>query len=390
MAVGLLLLLAGSARAAIAQEEPPVTPEPEVTPVIPEPEPRPVPPEPAEKGVTLKYKWVPGQMLRYRVIGDGVMNMRMQGAPMMPGAPPNGAAIPMQFEILMDMLQRVKKIHPDGSATLVQRVRAMMVTTRVMGMEMRVKLDQGKFAALLNGKPMPLLQEQMGGRAQALTKSVEVRMTRRGQILSLGGAAQAALQRMFQGTNLGGVLGNGTIGAGMLTMPAGPVLPGRSWSSRQSVKIPIDSNGGGLSSAGPPQLLQVNYAVKNTCAEIEEGGGRVMIESEAEATLPRPKTILRPAPRGMGKPIPVRIRSFKQQIGGLVQFDSTAGVVRDGEYDIDMGMLMEMPTPVAAKAAGAGTAQIAMDASFRMKVLLVPERTVRQGRMTPGRSPERG
>jgi hypothetical protein len=340
---------------------------------------------PEETGVTLAYKWQPGQMLRYRVIGDGVLNMNVQGPPP-PGMPPgaaSGGTIPMQFEILMDLLQRVKKVHPDGSATLVQRVRAMMMTTRVMGMELRVKLDKGKFGALVNGRPMPAMEQKFGKRGVDLTKAVELRVSPRGKILDLGGAAKAAFERMLQGTNLGGVFGNGTIGAGMLTMPKGPVLMGQSWGERQSVRIPIQGNSGNLAAAGPPQLLQVNYAVKHTCTEINEDGRRVMIESAAEAILPGPKTIVQPDPRRPGKTQSVRIRSFKSEIGGLVNFDPTAGIVRDGDYAIDMGMTMEVPLPAARGASGGRKGQVAMDATFNMKVLLVPDHPTRRASSSP-------
>jgi hypothetical protein len=337
-----------------------------------------------ETGVTLAYKWQPGQMLRYRVIGDGVMHMTMPG-PTLPGMPASAGsigAIPMEFEILMDLLQRVKKVHPDGSATLVQRVRAMMMTTRALGMEIRVKLDQGKVGALLNGQPAPMIEQRFGARGADLSKAVEVRLSPRGKILDVGGAAKAALERMFQSTNLGGLFGNGTIGAGLLTMPKGAVLMGQSWAERQSVRIPIEANRGSLSSVGRPQLLPIEYAVKHTCSEIAEDGRRVIIESVAEATLPRPKTIQQPDPRQPGQTRSIRIHSFRQQIGGRVHFDPTAGIVRNSDYTVDMGMTMEVPTP-ATQASGGPKAQVAVDATFKLKVLLMPEYPARRASSKP-------
>jgi hypothetical protein len=328
--------------------------------------------------VKLAYKWKPGQLFKYRLTGGGTFTMNLGGLPVpagAPGAPPAGG-IPMDMKMTMEAWQRVKEVAPDGSATVTQQLQAMNMTNTVMGMNVVLKLEDGKMSMTMNGQPFPLQPGGQGADMAALmSKGVDIRLTPRGQMIELTGAAREAVARMFQGSNISAMFGGGTLGAGMLIMPESPVKPGESWTDKQLLRVPVQGGLGGPGGA-QAQLMQVDYSVENTCSRIEGDGDKrtAVIATKAKATIPETKLEFQADPKNAGAAgLPVTIRSFTQNINGTVNFDLAAGYIRSGDYTVDMGMKMDLPFAPPGGAADGAKPQVAMDGKMTMKVALLPE-----------------
>lgn len=326
-----------------------------------------------DAGVKLEYKWKPGRVFRYRLTAGGTITTKMEGLPTPAGAPaPPAGGFPMELQMTMEISQRIKEVAPDGSATITQQLETMSMTNNVMGQQMLSKFENGKFTMSMNGQPM---QMPPGGRSDAMTmagKPVDLKITRRGQVLAVEGAGREAIARMFQGTNLGQVFGGGTPGAGMTILPETPVKVGQSWNDKQLVNLPIPIPG---PPGAPPTSLQINYAVQNTLTGLEgQGANRVaVITTKADVTMPETKINVPADPQKPGaQALPMSFRDFNQKVDGTVRFDPEAGVVRSGDYNVNLGMKMQLPFAPPGGAAGAKP-QMAMDGKMTMKVALLPE-----------------
>jgi hypothetical protein len=326
-----------------------------------------------DAGVKLEYKWKPGQVFRYRLTAGGTINTKMEGLPAPPGGgvPPGG--FPMELQMTMDLVQRVKEVAPDGSATLTQQLETMNMTNKVMGQQMLSKFENGKFTMMMNGQPMQMPPGARGDSMNMAGKPVDLKITRRGQVLAVEGAGREALARMFQGTNLGQVFGAGTPGAGMTILPEAPVKVGQSWDDKQLVNLPVPLPG---PPGAAPTMLQINYAVQNTLARLEgEGADRVaVISTKADVTMPETKLSVPADPQKPEAPaLALAFRDFNQKVDATIRFDPEAGLVRSGDYNVNLGMKMDLPFAPPGGAAGGAKPQMAMDGKVTMKVALLPE-----------------
>jgi hypothetical protein len=329
--------------------------------------------------VKLAYKWKPGQVFKYRMTGAGTYTMSLGGLPALggaPGAPPQGG-FPMETKMTMETTQRVKEVAPDGSATVTQRLLTMNMTNNVMGRQAVVKMEDGKMSMTLDGQAMPLQGAgQSAELATLMTKGVDIRLTPRGQMIELAGAAREAVARMFQGSGVSVLFGSGTLGAGMLILPESAVKSGGSWNDKQLLRIPIQGGLGGPAGGGASQLMEVDYDVQHTVSRIEGQGDRrtAVITTKGAATVPETK-LKTPAQPNNATPgsLPITIRAFTQKIDGKANFDLNAGYIRDGDYTLDLGMKMDLPFAPPAGAADAAKPQMTMNGKMAVKVALLPE-----------------
>lgn len=326
-----------------------------------------------DAGVKLQYRWKPGQEFRYRMTADGTITTKIEGLPEgAAGAPIAAGGFPMELQMAMEMTQRINSVAPDGTATVSQQLQTMNMTNKVMGQQMVAKFEGGKFRMLMNGQPMQVPPGQGAGAPEQMGKPIEMKLSPRGQVLGLEGAGHEALRRMLQGSQLGQVFGAGTMGLGMLVLPEGPVKAGESWEDRQLLRLPVPAMPG-----GPPNGVELNYRVKNTLTRIEPaagGAGRVaVITTDAEATMPETKI---QAPAKANPPeagLAMTMKEFKQTVNGAVRFDPDAGVLRDGDYKVNLSMKMEMPFPGAPGDEAAARPHMAMSGAVTLKVALLPE-----------------
>ena len=192
----------------------------------------PVPPAAATASapITLRYKFVPGQVRRYAY----TMNMDMH---MLTGQ--SGAAVPMNMTMNMVMRQRVKSVRAaDGAATLV---------TVLEGMHM-----------LQNGKEVAL---PAAAKAK-MTKPTTLVMLPNGKMLSMDAPGMSGLSA--PGMDFGKSMFNGT---GFL--PDGPVKSGDTWNGA------VDSAMAGVQAAYTATLTGLSAGPSGaTLATIEKQNHR--------------------------------------------------------------------------------------------------------------------
>lgn len=326
-----------------------------------------------DAGVRLEYKWKLGQVLRYRMTTSGTITTKMEGFPG-GGAPIGAGGFPMEMEMTMEMHQRIKEVGADGTATVAQQLKSMNMTNKVMGQQMAMKFEGGKFSMLMNGQPMALPPGQAANPGEAMGQTFDMKISRRGQVIGLEGAAREALAKMFQGAQVSQVFGAGTLGAGMLMLPETPIKVGGNWEDKQLVRMPAPGPPGGA--GGAP--IEANFQVRNTLSKIEPGTGGAgrlaVIATRAQTTLPEMKVAApeKAAPEGG---FAMTMRDFKQTVDGTVRFDPDAGVVRGGDYKVGLAMKMDMPFGAPPGAGGGGAAKPGMSISgdLKMKVALLEE-----------------
>src|ERR1051326_6710488 len=109
-----------------------------------------------DEAITLRYRFQPGQELRFRLTLNADMGMTMAGGPIPAGAGvPN--KIPMTMSGVYQWVQKVKSVNPDGSAVVSLGCEKMDLTTGVMGMNVQMRLSpEGKLETLMAGQPMTL------------------------------------------------------------------------------------------------------------------------------------------------------------------------------------------------------------------------------------------
>jgi hypothetical protein len=334
-----------------------------------------------ETGVRLEYKWKPGQALRYQMNTNGTITTKMEGLPGGgAGAAVGGAGFPMEMEMTMEMHQQVKEIAADGTATVAQQLKSMTMNNKVMGQQMTAKFDGGKFTMLMNGQPMAMPPGQAAANpGEAMGRTAEMKINRRGQVSGLDGAAREALSRVLQGAQITHVFGPGTLGAGMIVLPEAPTRVGQNWEETQLLRLPAPGMPARAEKAGTP--INVNYRVKNTLSKIEPaagGSGRVaVIATSAETVMPENKVAPPPADaKGAPGGFAMTMRDFKQNVDGTVRFDPDAGLVRGGDYKVNLNMKMEMPFPGAPGGEGGAPAakpMMGMSGILTLKVALLPE-----------------
>jgi len=282
----------------------------------------------------------------------------------------------------MEMSQRIKDVAADGTASITQQLQTMNMTNKVMGQQMVAKFEGGKFSMLMNGQPMQLPPGQGMNPGEQMGRAIDMKISRRGQVLGLEGAAREALQKVFQGAQVSHAFGSGTLGAGMLVLPEAPIRVGQNWEDKQLLRVPVPAGPGGP--GGTP--IEVSYRVQNTLSKLEPGAGGAgrlaVIATRAEATMPETKLSApgeanKAGAGGGAQPgFAMTIRDFKQTVDGTVRFDSDAGVVQGGDYKVGLAMKMEMPfgAPGAAAGAAAATPMMSMSGDLTMKVALVSEK----------------
>jgi hypothetical protein len=333
-----------------------------------------------DEGVRLEYRWKPGQVLRYQLTTTGRITTKMEGLP--EGVPLAAGGFPMDVTMAMEMHQRVKEVASDGTASITQQLHNLNMTNKVMGQQMVAKFEGGKFSMLVNGQPMAVPPGQGANPGEQMGRVIDMKISRRGQVLGLEGAAREALQRVFQGAQINHAFGAGTMGAGMLVLPEAPVHVGQKWEDSQVLRVPIPTAPGGI--GGTP--IEVSYRVQNTLSKVEPGaagaGRLALIATHAEATMPETKLA---APGEANKAadgglppggLAMTIRDFKQTVDGTVRFDPDAGAVQGGDYKVGLAMKMEMPfgPPGAEAGAAAARPMMSMSGDLTMKVVLLPEK----------------
>lgn len=259
----------------------------------------------APAAITLRYKFVPGQVRRYSYN----MDMQMQ---MLTGQ--TGGAMPMNMTMQMTMRQVVKSVRPsDGAATIATKIEVMHM--------------------LMNGTETPMPAAQKAKMAQPFTMV----MLPTGKMLSMSMPGMAGMgapgmdfsKNMFSGTAF---------------LPDGPVKIGDQWNGA------VDAAMAGIGSS---------YTATLTGIDQKDGATLATIENKTTGTIDKSLS--------QGMPATMNMQGTITGTGTQI-FDTTAGSVRSatGTANTDMTMLFSKPAGGEAPAGMPSSMKMQMNMKFTM------------------------
>ena len=261
---------------------------------------------PVSAPVTLRYKFVAGQVRRYSYDMDMNMNM-LTGQ--------SGAAIPINMTMQMTMRQTVKSVRPaDGAAMLVTKIETLHM--------------------LQNGKEIAMPAAEQSKMSQPFTQV----MLPNGKILSIAMPGMA-------GMGVPGMDFSKNMFSTTAFLPAGPVKVGDQWSGAVETSM-----------AG----AQSSFASTLTGVDQKNGAILATIESKTTGTIDKSLVAGMPATMKMAGTISGT---------GTQTFDATAGAVQSaiGTSDTDMTMnFMPLANGAPAPAGMPSSMKMQMQMKFTM------------------------
>jgi hypothetical protein len=271
----------------------------------------PTPPE-ALAGLSLTYKFKPGQVQRFRANATMDFTVTPEGG---------GAGLgPMPITAKMQMLYAEKVAgERDGTGTLAWTLANMTQSYNVLGNTMVMKFANGKLANTMNGQPAPAMGVDTAQMQAQLAKPVMFRRTPRGEMTAVDG-----------GTAPVGAGGLGGPSLSIAFLPDRPVQVGDTWETVQKVQASVPNP------SAQVQIPEIEARFTHTLQRLESKDGKAfaIIESSGSGA----------APEGVAGAV-----SGTQNVSGTTRFDVTRGAVVSGQYTIDLGMSI----PIGAGAAGA-------------------------------------
>jgi hypothetical protein len=185
----------------------------------------PAPAAPAGAAVMLAYKYRPGTVIRYRCSTAGTMTIDMSKMGLPVGAGQAPAAMPMNLSMQFDLVQKVKSVDAEGTATVAQTLDGMGMTMKLMGQNLVAKTQNGKLVWTMNGQPYAAPPNAQAG-PQVLGQTFEAKLASTGKVVELNGEINQQLKGLFGGQDISELFGAGLPGLGMLVLPAEPLQIG--------------------------------------------------------------------------------------------------------------------------------------------------------------------
>jgi hypothetical protein len=282
--------------------------------------------EPAEQTVKLAFKHQTGQVRKYRGTGKAEMTVTPEGG----GA--GLGPIPMNIKIAFAQTEKVTGTR-QGTGTIAVKLDSMTMGLDFVGINMVMKVLNGKATASVNGQPLKPGQPGVGGDLKSLedlAKNVAiVKRDPRGQITLVKG----------QGAGVGQVLGGASLG--LAQMPDKPVKVGDSWDISQKIKPtvpgPTGSAGGGTARMAD---IDVQFTHTLRALEVKNGKQHAIIDSTGNGFLPE---------TGEGP-----VQTMSQNFTGSTRFDVNAGAIVSGQYSVvvEATMSQAIGTPAGARGGG--------------------------------------
>ncbi|MBV9849643.1 MAG: hypothetical protein JO250_08135, partial [Armatimonadetes bacterium] len=280
----------------------PDTPNPP-TPETPTPNPpAPNPPTPTTAGVTLRYKFTPGRVLRYRLTTDTNGTIQMG---------PSGTGMPLKQHMTMTLTQTVKDVRAsDGAATVVAQLGSVSMT--------------------VNGRPIMLPAQDQ----EQINKPMTAVVTPTGQVLSVqtpSGTLSGPAALGFNPMDLQ------KIGA----LPEKPVNTGDTWPGK------YEAPGGVLNIYTKSTLSSLAGTAPNTIATIAQ---KLYLQFQPKAFYGKTATGKTMASRTATGAAPVA------KINGLItgtgtqKFDVDAGVINSQTNALQLKMTITPPKTAQAGA----------------------------------------
>ena len=211
----------------------------------------------AQAPISLKYKFVPNQVLNYATTMRGTASIAAQGAPMMVGD--------TNIKGSLDLRQRILGIRPDGAATVQLSCPRMAFNITLPGQTMALLWQNQKFTVTLNGQSTSAPSKELAA-LPLFGKPLRMVMSPYGKVLDMPDLTQ--LQGM-----MGNVDFSQMMKLGQNQLPDRPVMVGETWSTSTNVPVPGSSQSlitnatytlAGIETVGSQQAARINFITSSS------------------------------------------------------------------------------------------------------------------------------
>lgn len=281
-----------------------------------------------DESVLLRFKFQPGDVMRYRLFADATGLVRMD-LPMPPEAGAMPGQIPVQMKLQGEAVAKVLRVDDAGAARLRVTADSLSMDMDLMGQQFAIGIKDGKYTVTQNGEPVewgkiPMVPGEM--KIPLLQEPIEIKIGPRGEVLDLVIPGLTEMMAMMPGLSLEDMMKE------QLLLPEEPLAVGQIWSDTKTENIP------GMN-------VPVSYTVKMALNGVETwSGDRRIANIRVESVTGLQNLDLSQAmpESGMqGMPDMAGTMSMDQQLAGNMQFDATRGYMIRFDFQLNQQMSMQ-------------------------------------------------
>ena len=284
-----------------------------------------------QPSVTLRLKFAPNTVTKYRIFAQGEGQMATQ----MPGMPPE-----MQQQMQQQMQQplratvtavattKVAGVDNTGAARIAIRLDSMDMRMSIMGKQMKMLLAGGKMTMSMDGQAtqsMPLagMMGQPGAKLPFLQEPVTIKMDPRGKVTDF---AIPGLPRI-PGMDMQALLRQSQI-----LLPEQPLAVGESWSDHQALPY-----------GNVPMVTDANY----TLAGLETKNGKTLARINVGMVSSLQNADMASLTKQFGQTTAPQMQqmnmqgsiSMEQKLNGVMLFNVTDGHISRFDFELSQQMV---------------------------------------------------
>jgi hypothetical protein len=284
--------------------------------------------------VTLRLKFSPNQVTRYRVYADVNGAMTMAGMPL-PQAQGQSGSIPLQAVVNAEATTKVLGIDAAGAARLSVKLDSANMSMNVMGQQMKMTLAGGKLSMTTpqgQSQAVPLAQMFQGQNVPLLQQPITVKLDPRGKLLDLQIPGLPASQMLPPGMDMSTLLKQS-----QMQLPEGPITVGQSWTDHQA--IPYGS---------AQSVSDTSY----TLAGLDTKDGKTLARINVQSTTNLQNASLADLMKASGQQLPANAPpmegslSLQQQLAGVMLYNVTDGHLSRFDFQANQSMVNRMTMTV--------------------------------------------
>ena len=273
------------------------------------------------KVVKLENRYIPGEILRYRMEASGKGAMTLSGLP----EEKEAKSIDMDIYLEMDSSQKVLAVDEEGTADLELSYDRLTEKITSVGQTMEIIADKNVTIMRQNGKVIydstaPGAEGRPSPFKGLIEQSMSMKVTKTGKILEIKGLE--GLKRVMPQLDI-----QGMIKQSQPAFPEKEVRIGESWT--QDVELPLPQ-------VGKPVTIETEYTLKGfekingyNCARIEVKADVLLTDLVFDMSLGKPQT-----------EVGMVIDRLSQKTEGMLYFAHKEGIVVKSDQDVDMSMEM--------------------------------------------------
>ena len=301
----------------------------------------------APKAVRLENRYIPGEILRYRMEASGKGAMTLSGLP----GEKEATSIDMDIHLEMNSSQKVLAVDEEGAAALELSYDRLIEKITFAGQTMEIIADKNATIMRQNGKviydsTVPGAEGRPSPFEGLIGQSMSMKVTKTGKILEVKGFE--GLKRLMPQLDI-----QGMIKQSQPAFPEKKVRIGESWT--QDVELPLPQ-------VGKPVTIETKYTLKGfektkgyNCARIEAKVDVLLTDLVFDMSLGKPQT-----------EVGMVIDRLSQKMEGILYFAHKKGKLVKSDQDVDMSM--EMTTKMKRKGK-----ETEMKTKMNMKMKVVME-----------------